>query len=386
MIRSRFFSSRTERGDKARLQTAKQSPLIIFSEGKIYWSTFKPIVEALLERKFSFRYISMDIEDPGLTFESEYMDSRYIGVGSAAFARAASVRADVMLQTTPNIGTPGYPMPAPPRVRCLAHVLHGVGSIAFYYKYALDACDAILLMGDCDRGSVRRLEKKRGLKPRELVSAGVPAYDDSARKVKRKSGQSEPPVILIAPSWGEKNCLTYCGTDFIYFLLRAGYHVIIRPHPFSLKVEKNFINTLQYHFESYPNVRFDLDVDSANSLSEADLMISDKSGVRFDFAFLYERPVITLDVPLPNQNYFEISDLDYVWENDVENKLGPVVLPERMLSLDEAEFLKIVADTLRIQCNEIARLRELSIANIGCSGSFIADWAIDKCAVLALKK
>ncbi len=353
--------------------------LVIFSEGKIYWSTFKHIVEALIEKKFPFRYISMDVEDPGLTVESPYMNSRYIGTGSAAFARAANERAAVMLQTTANIGTPGYPMPAPQHIKCLAHVLHGVGGLSLYYKYAHDTCDALLLMGDGDRESVRLLEKKRGLKERECVSAGVPSLDDLARKIKPKNGLSDPPVVLVAPSWGEKNCLAYCGSDFIAWLAEAGHTVIIRPHPFSLKVEAELVEGIRQNLAAYPNVRFDLEVDASASLAAADLMISDKSGVRFDFAFLYERPVLTLDIPMKNRENFEISELEYVWENDIEAQLGPVLSVEELRALDKEAFLALAREALRVDSAKLATLRDATVANFGSAGEFIATWAVNKC-------
>ncbi|SBV97103.1 conserved exported hypothetical protein [uncultured delta proteobacterium] len=376
-LRNKFSATPVQRA------ATRSEELVLFSEGKIYWSTFRPIVAALLERGYPFRYLSMDIEDPGLAIESPHMNSRFIGTGSAAFARAAAVRASVMLQTTANIGTPGYPMPIPRHVTCLAHVLHGVGGISLYYKNAHDTCNVIFLMGHGDHESIRLLEKKRGLPERECVSAGVPCLDELARTVLPKNGMSDPPVILVAPSWGEKNCLTYCGTEFIHWLTEAGYNVIIRPHPFSQKAEQPFIAALQEEFGRDPHVRIDLDVSGGPSLAAADLLISDKSGVRFDFAFLYQRPVLTLDIPMRNREKFEISDLEYVWEDDVERRLGPVLTPETLRSMTREAFLESVAATLAMEGKDLAALRDATIANFGCSGAFIADWVIAKCAALA---
>ncbi len=362
---------------------AGDDDLVLFSEGKIYWATFKPVIEALLARDYPFRYLSMDLEDPALTIEHPRMHSRYIGAGSAAFARAAGVRGRVMLQTTANIGTPGYPMPVPRHIACLAHVLHGVGGLSMYYKNAHDTCNVIFLMGDKDHESVRLLEKKRGLAPREIVSAGVPCFDELARSVTPKQGRSDPAVILVAPSWGEKSCLAYCGTDFILWLAQAGYEIIVRPHPFSLKVERAAIAAIEERFAELPNVRFDLDVDGGPSLRQADMMISDKSGVRFDFGFLYERPVLTLDVPLKNQENFEISELDYVWENDMEARLGPVISVEAMAALDAPAFLDLVRRTLATEPDHLAALRDENVAHFRHSGEFIADWVINRCRELA---
>ena len=272
-----------------------------------------------------------------------------------------------------------YPMPAPRHVQCLAHVLHGVGGTALYYKHALDACDAVLLMGDGDRESIRLLEKKRGLKKRECVSAGLPCLDELARHARPKAGRSNPAVILIAPSWGEKNSLVYCGTAFIRYLADAGYSVIIRPHPFSLKVEKELIDAIMKEFSSDKGVRFDLGLDGSQALAEADMMISDKSGVRFDFAFLYLRPVLTLDIPLRCQENFEISEMEYIWENDIEKKLGPVLTVEQLHALDEKAFLDLIEKTLQTDSACLTELREKTVANFGSSGMFIAEWAVNKC-------
>ena len=369
------------------LQAVKQhQQLVIFSEGKIYWPVFKPIVEALLHRQYPFRFLSMDIHDPGLTIENDLMQSSYIGTGSAAFARAANVRGAVMLQTTANIGTPGYPMPVPRHIACLAHVLHGVGGVAAYYKNAHDTCQAILLMGEGDVASIRQLEAKRGLTERECVAAGVPSLDELAKTVVPHEGISTPPVILIAPSWGERNSLGYCGTGFIDWLLEAGYRVIIRPHPFSAKVEPLFLAGLQQRFAAHPGVSFDMAVSSAESLAAADLMISDTSGVRFDFAFLYSKPVITLQKPIGDMRQFEYSELDYVWEEDVAAKLGPVVLPDAFQKLDKGEFLALIDKAISIDASHLRKLRDETISNFGCSGEFIVDWAIQKCREISGNK
>ena len=356
---------------------------MIFTEGKIYWPTFKPIVEALLARSFPFHYLSMDLEDPGLAVGNDLMRSRYIGEGAAAFARAAAARALVMLETTPNIGTPGYPMPLPRHVKCLAHVLHGVNGVATYYKNALDTCHAVLLKGEQDHDLIRQLEKKRDLPAKECIAAGLPYLDILARTVQPWRNLAEPPCILVAPSWGEKNSLGHYGPDFLVWLLEAGYQVIVRPHPFSLKVEAEFVESLRVLLAPHALASLDLEVDGSVSLNRADLLISDKSGVRFDFSFLRERPVITLDMPGENRQPFEITELDCVWEDQVEAELGPVLSLESFRALNASAFLALVKETLGTEPSRLAAIRDRAVANFGHSGEFIADWLINKCRTLA---
>ena len=256
--------------------------ILMFSEGRSYYYTFKPVIDAFLRRGVPFSYITMDVEDPALTIENDLMNSRYIGTGSAAFARAAGRRADIMLSTTPNIGTPGFPMPRPRRVTNLAHICHGVGDIAMYQKGSLDHYDAVLMVGDFMLPSIRKVEELRGLPPKECVSLGLPYLDELAAKARKKEGRSTPPVVLVAPSWGNKGCLNICGPNFLLDLAKAGYDVILRPHPQSLKVETEMLDTIHEMLRDYPNVSFDTEMDATASMSRADVMISDKSCVRFD--------------------------------------------------------------------------------------------------------
>ena len=349
--------------------------ILMFSEGRSYYYTFKPVIDAFLRRGVPFSYITMDVEDPALTIENDLMNSRYIGTGSAAFARAAGRRADIMLSTTPNIGTPGFPMPRPRRVTNLAHICHGVGDIAMYQKGALDHYDAVLMVGDFMLPSIRKVEELRGLPPKECVSLGLPYLDELAAKARKKEGRSTPPVVLVAPSWGNKGCLNICGPNFLLDLAKAGYDVILRPHPQSLKVETEMLDTIHEMLRDYPNVSFDTEMDATASMSRADVMISDKSCVRFDFAFLYEKPVITLDIPVRNPELYEVADLGVIWEDTVAARLGEVVSPE-----DFNNIVPVVERALKTPSSAIAAFREESVACWGRSGEAIAQWTVDTLA------
>lgn len=47
----------------------------IFSEGKNYWETFRLIIEELISRKIHFFYYTLDLYDPALQIDNEYMHS-----------------------------------------------------------------------------------------------------------------------------------------------------------------------------------------------------------------------------------------------------------------------------------------------------------------------
>lgn len=361
------------RGERAAGRELHHERILLFSEGRSYFYTFKPIIDALLRRGVPFSYITMDMEDPALTIENDLMDSRYIGNGAAAYARAAGRRADVMLSTTPNIGTPGFPMPRPRRVKCLAHVCHGVGDIAMYQKGSLDHYDAVLMVGDFMLPSIRRLEEMRGLPAKECISLGLPYLDELAARAHPREGKNSPPVVLVAPSWGNKGCLSVCGPQFLVDLARAGYEVIFRPHPQSLRVETDMLASIHELLRDFDNVTFDTNMDATASMSRADVMISDKSCVRFDFAFLYERPVITLDIPVRNAELYEVADLGVVWEDTVAARLGEVVAPEHF-----DRILPAVERALTMPPAALAAFRDECVACRGRSGEAIVQWTLNK--------
>lgn len=359
--------------DPGRIKEAEE--LVIFSEGKIYWTTFKPIVEALLELKRPFTYLTMDIEDPALTIENPGLDNRYVGQGSAGLARVCQSRARVMLATTPNIGVPGYPMPRPRQVKNLVHVFHGVGDVGSYRKFALDHYDTVLMQADYMLESIRLLEGKRGLTPKTCLAAGLPYLDDLVKQVRLKDRVSDPPVILAAPSWGERNFIGQYGLGPLESLVQAGYQLIVRPHPYSQIIEPQVMAEARERLAGRPGVSFDFEPDGSESFSRADLMIADLSGVRYDFALLYQRPVITIDLSAQDVEQYEMVDLDRVWDIDTAAELGLLIKPEQL-----PDLAGLVKQALAKKPEDLGAFRDRYLANFGRAGAFIADWLVQAAA------
>ena len=90
-------------------------------------------------------------------------------------------------------------------------------------------------------------------------------------------------------------------------LVETGFHIIIRPHPDSYKSEKEIIAVLKEKYAEYENVEWNSDNNNVDVLSRADIMVSDFSGVVYDFALLFERPVIMA------YEQFDTIIYDYDW-------------------------------------------------------------------------
>lgn len=350
--------------------------IVLFSEGKAYWNTFKPIVYALLEKKAIFSYYTMDIEDPCLEIDDVHMNNRYIGNDTRAFAKIGNIKADIVLSTTPNIGTPGYPIPKSNHIKQLIHVFHSFEDMTAYHLGSLDYYDGVMLVGAFEAPILRQLETKRNLPAKHFYPAGLPYMDVLAKQYqKRIIGEKEydKKTILIAPSWGVKGCLSFYGSRFIRLLAEADYRIIIRPHPQSFKVEGELLKRIKSDLSGYSQIYWDTEIDGTKSMQEADIMISDTSSVRVDFLFVYQKPIISLRIPSSNLQELEVADLDGAWKEDALKQFGDD------LTIDEIDsIVSVVEKVLKKQSVEgIQRFRMENIYNWESAGQVIAEHLIN---------
>ena len=212
-------------------------------------------------------------------------------------------------------------------VKNLIHFFHHIGDVSIYKKNSLDFYDTVILGGEFQRKSIEELEVYRGLKQKDLIVLGFP-YLDSLNKEKiefaKKPTTKQNKTILVGSSWGAKGCLNRYGTSFINQLAESGFKVIVRPHPHSLIAELDFIIKCEEQ-TTHPNVSWDKSLSPSSSMLYSDILISDTSSLRFDYAFLYEKPVITLDIPIKSLSEFEAADLTESWYTEASKKLGQVV-------------------------------------------------------------
>ncbi len=357
--------------------------IAIFSEGKNYWGTFHLLVEELITRKIHFAYYSLDLHDPALLIDSEYMHARLFDKNkSASFARLLKIKAKILLATTPNIGTPGYPLKRPAGVEKMAHVFHAFADISAYHIGSLDNYDIVLTVGSHQEKYIREVESKRGLPPKRLIPIGLPYFDEQFLKkqdMEAVSSQSRGrKTILVAPSWGAKGCLREYGMDFVIALANAGYCVIIRPHPQSFIAESDFISECQKKTEPYPNIVWDTETIGTKVMEASDMLISDTSSIRFDYAFLYGKPVITLNIPRTSQTEYEGVNMSEIWTDVAAPRLG------RVLGKDDiGDIVGVVRSVLDIMStsDEVIAFRAATITNLGTSAHAIAEFLVKEAEV-----
>jgi CDP-glycerol glycerophosphotransferase (TagB/SpsB family) len=148
-----------------------------------------------------------------------------------------------------------------------------------------------------------------------------------------KAPEKDRLTVLLAPSWGPSAILSVYGARIIDALINTGYEVIIRPHPQSKVSEADMLSELMEAYPDGVDVSWNFDNDNFDVLNRADVMITDFSGVIFDYALVFDKPIIYTEGQFDNSVY-DAAWLDKpLWKFSVYPTLG--------IPLDESQFPKM---------------------------------------------
>lgn len=303
---------------------------VIFSDSKRYWNVFKPICDEFEKRKIKCEYWTASPDDPALSNEYEYVNTAFIGEGNKAFARLNMMKADICLATTPGLDV--YQWKRSKNVKYYVHTLHEVGGVTEYRMFGLDYYDAVLLSGEFQEKYLRIIEGLRNLPEKETFVVGSTYMDSMKEKLDgiEAPEKNDDITVLVAPSWGESSILSRYGKTFIKALIETGYNIIIRPHPQTAISEAEMLDNLKREFPENNRFSWNFDNDNFSVLNRADILISDFSGVIFDFTLLFDKPMIYADTNL------DLSPYDAAWID--EPVWRQQVLPQLGRKLEEKEF------------------------------------------------
>jgi len=309
-------------------------PYVIFADDKRYWPVFEPICNEFDKRGIDVEYLTASSDDPGLKCKYEHVKSKFIGEGNKAFSKLNFLNASIVLSTTPGLDV--YQWKRSRDVDYYVHIPHSAGEIALYRMFGVDYYDAVLVAGEHLIKHVRELEKLRNLPEKEVPYGGLPYMD---RMVERLKNSGDIPQhdrrVLLAPSWGESSLLNKFGEEIIDNLIATGYEIIIRPHPQSFVSEKDMIDRLMNKYPESDKLKWNRDVDNFEILKNSDILISDFSAVVFDFALVYDKPIIYTDTDFDRSPYDYWWLEDEVWTLTALPKLGEKITGENMGDVKE---------------------------------------------------
>lgn len=312
-------------------------PLVVFSDSKRYWNIFEPVLRELGKRGRTVQYLTASEDDPVFEAGMDHVKAEYIGEGNRMFARLNRLNAWIVLSTTPGLDV--YQWKRSPQVKWYVHIPHAASEIVLYRMFGIDYYDAILLSGRYQEEDIRELERLRSLPPKETEIVGIPYMDEMAARLERE-GDAPPHerTVLLAPSWGPSAIFAVYGEKIIEVLRGAGYHLIIRPHPQSFVSEKALLEKLMKKYPESASLEWNRDRDNFDVLRRSDILVSDFSGVIFEFALIYDKPVIYTDPDIDLSPYDAWWMKKNLWTASALPRLG------RMLTNENMEDLKAVID------------------------------------------
>ncbi len=384
-VKLRFLLS----GGKQKENLDKAIPIAVFSDDKRYWSVFEPLLRELDKRGVDCVYMTASEDDPGLKqTEMSHVKTECIGPGNKAFAKLNFLKATILVSTTPGLDV--YQWKRSKDVKYYVHIPHSPAEMTTYRMFGIDNYDALLLSGQFQIDDTRDLEEIRKLPAKELVLTGSPFMDEKARKFKERQVSSDASTVnsstrtvLLAPSWGTSSILSRYGSDFIKDLLATGYHIIVRPHPQSFTSEKDLMDKLMAEFPENDQLEWNRDSDNFDALNRSDILISDFSGVIFDFSLVFDKPVICADTE------FDASPYDAWWLKRLPWGLSVIPrLGAKLTKENRADLKKMIDDCLEDESFTESRhqVRDEAWAYQGEGATRMADYLERKLSTFAKEK
>ena len=350
----------------------KTRSVVFYAEDEGSWAHFERIIGELTDNfARDVCYLTSSETDPVLATRRGRLHAFYVGAGSVRTWLFLALRCGVLTMTMPSLESFHIKRSrvAPVHYAYLFHSL--ASSHMIYLEDAFDHYDTILCSGPHHRLEVRAREAAAGLPPKRLVDVGYGRLDTILAESGRLSTGESPRKdsatrVLVAPSWGPNGLLETRAVELVRTLLDAGFRVTVRPHPMTTCKRPDVIDSLRTSFGARADFELETTVATWKSLREADVMISDWSGVALEYAFGFERPVLFVDVPrkVNNPNYGDLGCEPL--EVTVRGEVGEVIAPGS---------LETIPDTVRAMRREreryVRRIRDARsrhVFNVGASG------------------
>ncbi|MBR0494628.1 MAG: CDP-glycerol glycerophosphotransferase family protein [Treponema sp.] len=359
-------------GKKGVQEDKSYKKYVVYCEDKRYFTVFLPVAEEFERRGIELTYYTGTEDDPIYEKNFSFVKPECIGTGNVAYAKLNMLSAGIVLMTTPGLQV--YQLKRSKNVKHYSHIFHSCTDSTMYRLFGLDYFDSVLMTGDYQADDIRLLEKQRELPAKELVTVGCTYLDVLKEKMAAiPAEENHEFTVLVSPSWGKSALLGLYGEKLLDPLVKSGMKIIVRPHPQSRISEKDMLDRLHERYKDAKNLSWDNERDNIYSLKKADIMISDFSGIVYDYTFLCDKPVMYANAEMDLLPY-DIYDTGHEpWAVTTLQKIGIPIKEEDFSNI--AEVIKNASDS-----PELAKLRAHYKAeawqHIGEAGKLTADYMI----------
>lgn len=367
-----------EKADYKRFFKCGYKQIVFYSEKNGFYKYFKDVIETILKKTdIVIHYITSDPNDEVFELASDKLQVYYIGENKL-IVLMMKLEADIMVMTTPDLQT--YHLKRSMVQDNIEYIYmdHAMGDVNLSYrKHALDNFDTIFVPNELTKNEIRAQEKTYGLKEKNLVETGYSLIDNMIAAYEA-SGHTEnnPKEILIAPSWQQDNLLDLCIEPILNQLLGKGYHVTLRPHPQYVRHFSEKLMAIKDKYKDAEDFTLQTDFSSNSTVFNADVMLTDWSGIAYEYSFTTLKPTLYINTPMKimNPDYEEIGIEPF--DVTVRDEVGISVDVDKLDTL--AEVVDRLLNDDSYQTDSMKAVRDKYLFNVGKSGQVGAKYIINK--------
>lgn len=388
--RKRFGDPNTkrERADYKRFFSVVNKHLVIYSESSGFYKYYKGIVEYILEHSnITIHYITSDPNDQifKLSEEQPRIRAYYIGE-KRLITMMMKMDADIVAMTMPDIENYHIKRSYVRKDIEYIYIPHGMDSLNLTMRTgSMDHYDTVFCVGKHQKEEIEKTEAAYELPHKTLVEWGYSLLDEMREDYQKlPKTNNDVKRILIAPSWQTDNIVDSCLEEILDGLAGKGYQVIVRPHPQHVRHRAEQMEALKKKYENQPDIEIQTDFSSNQTVFEADLMITDWSGIAYEYAYTTQKPVLFINTPMKVMNP-EYKRIDTVPLNILlRDEIGCSLDLENLNEL--AERVDMLLQESDAYYEKIGAFVEEYVYNLGTSSKVGADYILEQLVKKAKEK
>ena len=292
-----------EKMDYKRFFHVANKHLVFYAEGGGYYKYFQSVIEWLLAHSnVTVHYVTNDPKDGvfALAEKNPRIRSYYIGQVKI-IPLMMKMDADMVVMTTPDLNT--YQLKRSYVKKDVEYVYldHGPTSVHMCYrKGAFDNFDTIMANGPFQVAEHRATEKLYGLKEKKVVESGYPLLDILLMTSAVKSQETSSHRIMVAPSY-QTDCIPDSCLDALIDAITSanpGCMVVFRPHPQYVRRFPAKMQAISERYKDRADVVIEDDFSKPSTMDRSDVLVTDWSGIAYEYAFKTKRPVVFINTPM----------------------------------------------------------------------------------------
>ena len=326
--------ARRERADYKRFFSVVNKHLVFYSENNGFYKYYQGIIEYILKNtNIVIHYITSDPEDSifELAEKNQHIKAYYIGE-KKLITLMMKMDADIVVMTMPDLENYHIKRSYIRKDIEYIYIPHGMDSLNMTMrKGSMNHFDTVFCTGKHQKEEIEKTEEVYSLPKKNLVEWGYSLLDsmreDYQKSQKKNDGMRS---ILIAPSWQKDNIVDSCLEELIDNLAGHGYKITVRPHPQHVRHMPERMEELKQKYCVDKDIEIQTDFSSNSTVFDADMMITDWSGIAYEYAYTTCKPVLFINTPMkvmnPEYKKIEIEPIN-IWMRD---SIGATLNPDEM--------------------------------------------------------